>query len=58
MHDLQLYGTHGQYIQTCGISASGHIRYRVENLQPAVYEDITHTGSIIGPNRQRFTSAF
>ena len=48
----------GQNLQTCGISANGHNRYQVENLQPAVYEDITHTGDIIGSDGQRHTAAF
>ena len=48
----------GQNLQTSGIGANGRIRYRVENLQPAVYEDITHTGTLIDPDGQRHTAAF
>ena len=45
-------------LQTSGIGENGRIRYRVENLQPAVYEDITHTGTLIDPDGHRHTAAF
>ena len=47
-----------EHLEICGIGASGRILYRVENLQPAIYRNLTHSGTIVASDGTRQSAAF
>ena len=45
-------------LETSGIGQPGKGRYKVENLAPSEVMDVTHTGTLIGPDEDRHPAYF
>ena len=45
-------------LETSGIGQPGRGRYKVENLAPSEVMDVTHTGTLIGPDGDRHAAYF